>query len=132
MQPTIHLEGKAGSTSNFTLIQLSAPNVLLWVAFSILSGSLLLVNHLVDAKKLKIFLLIDMKYLAVLIFLSFFILETTLVIPLKVLDGSIKVRISLGCYILVLLPSLFETSYYFYKSLKIMYKEISKNLYTSF
>jgi hypothetical protein len=77
MQPTIHLEGKAGSISNFTLIQLYAPNVL-WVALSILSGSLLLVNHLVDGKKLKILFLIDMKYFTV------FILETTLVIPLKV------------------------------------------------
>jgi hypothetical protein len=72
MQPTIHLEGKAGSTSNFTLIQLSAPNVL-WVAFSILSGSLLLVNHLVDAKNFAVF-----------IFFKFFHFRTTLVIPLKV------------------------------------------------
>jgi hypothetical protein len=79
MQPTIHLEGKAGSTSNFTLIQLYAPNVL-WVAFSILSGSLLLVNHLVDAKKLKIFFLI-MKYFAEFIFLSFFILEQHWLFP---------------------------------------------------
>jgi hypothetical protein len=78
MQPTIHLEGKAGSTSNFKLIQLYATNVL-WVAFSILSGSLLLVNQLVDAKKLKIFFLI--KYFVEFIFLSFFILEQHWLFP---------------------------------------------------
>jgi hypothetical protein len=44
MQPTIHLESNAGFRRG--KIQLYAPNVL-WVAFSIPSGSLLLVNHLV-------------------------------------------------------------------------------------
>jgi hypothetical protein len=44
MQPTIHLEGKSGYLSR--PIQLYVPNVL-WVAFSIPSGLLLLVNHLV-------------------------------------------------------------------------------------
>jgi hypothetical protein len=43
MQPKIHLEGKAGY---LPYIQLYVANVL-WVAFSILSSSLLLVNHLV-------------------------------------------------------------------------------------
>jgi hypothetical protein len=44
MQPTIHLESNAGFRRGN--IQLYAANVL-WVAFSIPSGSLLLVNHLV-------------------------------------------------------------------------------------
>jgi hypothetical protein len=45
MQPTIHLEGKTGYYR--VHIQLYVPNVL-WVAFSIPSGLLLLVNHLVQ------------------------------------------------------------------------------------
>jgi hypothetical protein len=50
MQPTIHLEGKTGYLPR--IIQLYVPNVL-WVAFSILSGPLLLLNHLVVMKVLS-------------------------------------------------------------------------------